>query len=233
MQKSQANFSTIPFQGLLIILATWTFSLTVRFLVKPGMMQVCLALLFCLMGLRLLKLTNLQSFSAVFDLFAKPKSKRGFFICISYVALTLLSFFIMGHGSEWSYRFEQAQFQSWYYGIVVPLYEEFFFRGAVLAFLLYCFQKLKSSHHWAIYIGALIFWIFHAPSNPIEWINALSAGQIPMHPGSFLLGLICGYVAYWDKSLWFAVAIHGLANVAGPFWSSVIPHSDIFGIFYG
>jgi membrane protease YdiL (CAAX protease family) len=118
--------------------------------------------------------------------------------------------------------------------LVVPFYEEFFFRGALqprVGTLLQARFDERCAALWSIYIVALLFWVFHAPVHLEAWRVAWARGGIPLSPGPFLLGLVCGFIRWRDASIWFAIIFHALANLLGPLWAGLLPPS-ILGMFY-
>ncbi len=80
--------------------------------------------------------------------------------------------------------------------VVAPIFEEFFFRGAI-------YKELRSSTPiWvAIVLQALIFGIFHM--NVVQGLYA------------FGLGIILGLVYEWSRSLWVPIIFHAVFNAIG------------------
>jgi membrane protease YdiL (CAAX protease family) len=121
--------------------------------------------------------------------------------------------------------------------VIVPLYEEIYFRGALLFALSSNKAKLdfdiwrKLAFH-PVYLSALLFWLAHLPASARVIGEHLAEGSLPLSPGTFLLGLVCGIVAWKDKSIWGAVFLHALANASGPLWYPLLSQSDIFQWFY-
>lgn len=78
--------------------------------------------------------------------------------------------------------------------------EELLFRGVIQRI----FTKMTKSHHWGIWISAILFSALH-----LQFY-----GFIPR----MLLGVLFGYLLVWSGSLWLPVAAHfvnnGLATVA-------------------
>lgn len=78
--------------------------------------------------------------------------------------------------------------------ILPAICEEFFFRGALMRFLM----MVLRSRHLAIALTALIFSVLHG-----EFYGILPR---------FILGLFLGYIAYYTGSLWPAIGAHFLNN---------------------
>lgn len=79
-------------------------------------------------------------------------------------------------------------------GILAPLTEELFFRGALQRLML----ATRLNAHVAIWITAFIFSLFH-----MQFF-----GFVPR----LLLGAFFGYAAYWSGSLWTSVIAHVFNN---------------------
>ena len=80
--------------------------------------------------------------------------------------------------------------------VLAPIFEEFFFRGAI-------YKELRSATPiWvAIVLQALIFGIFHM--NVVQGLYA------------FGLGIILGLVYEWSRSLWVPIIFHAVFNAIG------------------
>ncbi len=80
--------------------------------------------------------------------------------------------------------------------VVAPIFEEFFFRGAI-------YRELRSSTPiWvAIVLQALIFGVFHM--NLVQGLYA------------FGIGIILGLVYEWSRSLWVPIIFHAVFNAIG------------------
>lgn len=79
-------------------------------------------------------------------------------------------------------------------GILAPLAEELFFRGAMLRL----FTTGRMNVHLAVWLTALIFSALH--------------GQVYGFVPRMLLGGIFGYAAVWSRSLWVPVLMHMFNN---------------------
>lgn len=84
--------------------------------------------------------------------------------------------------------------------ILVPVTEEFLFRGLLLSYLM---QKL--SFTMALIISSAIFALFH-----FSFHGGL--GNIPLLSSIFLLSLVLGYIYQKRRSLWAAIGMHGCFN---------------------
>lgn len=80
-------------------------------------------------------------------------------------------------------------------GVLAPLVEELFFRGALQGLLM---SIRRMNPHIAIWIVAVVFSIFH-----MQFF-----GFIPR----ILLGAFFGYLVYWSGSLWTSVLAHAVNN---------------------
>lgn len=78
--------------------------------------------------------------------------------------------------------------------LVPAVCEEFFFRGA----LQNAFSGCVSSHHWAIFMTASLFSIFH--------------GELFAFLPRFFMGLVLGYLFYYGQSIWVNVVAHFVNN---------------------
>jgi membrane protease YdiL (CAAX protease family) len=165
--------------------------------------------------------------------FQKPQGRTGYRLSLGYFVGTSALFMAFNPGT-WQFSLQNhinAAFLAASSALAVlaaPIYEEFFFRGclqSVLAQKLESHFPSKTAGLWSVYVSALIFWLFHASLSPQVWQAALSQGAIPISPGSFLLGLVCGYIALRDGSLWFAILFHAFANLLGPVWGGILPSS--------
>lgn len=105
-----------------------------------------------------------------------------------------------------------------------PLVEELYFRLVIQTIL-----KARCSKNnlgrlavfWPIYLTSLLFALFHLPFDPEIWKNALHSGGIPFHPGPFFLGLWCGLLMEKERTIFWPVAAHSLANMLTPVWNSL------------
>lgn len=79
-------------------------------------------------------------------------------------------------------------------GMLAPLCEELFFRGALQRLLI----ATRMNVHIAIWITAVLFSVFH-----MQFF-----GFVPR----LLLGAFFGYMTYWSGSLWTSVCAHALNN---------------------
>ena len=84
--------------------------------------------------------------------------------------------------------------------VLPALGEELLFRGVIQRI----FTKMTKSHHWGIWISAILFSALH-----LQFY-----GFVPR----MLLGVLFGYLLVWSGSLWLPIAAHfvnnGLATVA-------------------
>lgn len=80
-------------------------------------------------------------------------------------------------------------------GVLAPLCEELFFRGALQRLLM----STRMNAHVVVWLTALIFSTFH-----LQFF-----GFMPR----LLLGAYFGYIAYWSGSLWTSAIAHMLNNV--------------------
>lgn len=111
----------------------------------------------------------------------------------------------------------------------IPFCEEAYFRGALQP----AFVRREGLPPWgAIYLSALVFWLFHAPLAPVEWSHAWAQGGLPLAPGPFFLGLACAWIRARDGHIWGAVALHGLANACGPLWEPLLRSAGAWEWFY-
>lgn len=165
--------------------------------------------------------------------FQKPQGRTGYRLSLGYFVGTS-ALFMAFNPNTWQYSLQNhinSAFLTLSPALAVlaaPLYEEYFFRGClqpVLAQRLESRFSPKSASLWAVYVSALVFWLFHAPLSPQVWQAALSQGAIPLSPGSFFLGLVCGFIALRDGSLWFAILFHAFANLLGAVWGGILPAS--------
>lgn len=162
----------------------------------------------------------------------KPSKRFGPWVCLGYILSCFLLFILLGKMSELPLALEDLVQQNFYLllftSIFAPIYEEVFFRGTLLNYQ----KETLSRSGIAIYINGLTFWLFHAPLNYSIWKTALSIGALPIGPGPFLLGIVCATIAYLDKSIFWAIVFHILANSMGPFWMRLIEDQKIFQLFY-
>lgn len=173
----------------------------------------------------------------------KPQSWTGLATIVLYLALTAVSFLAFSSGSLQTKLAETAKYAAEDVGFLLaislaPLYEELFFRGGLLTWLDDSLARnlgtaqAKWSAFWAVYLCALIFWMFHLPASGKAWSYALSQGALPLGPGPFFLGLVCGGIALKDKSIWAAVVLHALCNACGGIWRDVITNESVLRLFY-
>ncbi len=177
--------------------------------------------------------------SGLKSLLARPSSALGAVLSCGYLAFVVTAYVVV-HPESW--RFDLLQLlnplalpaSALAAVLVVPFYEELFFRAALqqrVGALLQSRLEDRQAALWAIYIVALLFWLFHAPFQPDAWRVAWSRGGIPLSPGPFFLGLVCGFIRWRDGSIWFAIIFHALANLLGPLWAGLLPPS-LLGMFY-
>ncbi len=165
--------------------------------------------------------------------FQKPRSRVGYRASVGYFVATS-ALFMAFNPNTWQWTLSNhlnAAFSALPSILAItatPLYEEYFFRGSlqpILAHKLSHKMPQSKADLWAVYLSALVFWLFHAPLSPSVWQQAFSQGAIPLSPGAFFLGLACGFVALRDESLWFAILLHAFANWMGPVWGGILPAS--------
>ncbi len=104
---------------------------------------------------------------------------------------------------------------TWFFeGIVVPLAEEGFFRGVLLSVLLWGFGKIvptRPAETLAIILSALIF-----ASSHLNNLGHYPTGFILFQVGfSTILGLAFGYIRVKSGSIYPAIILHALFNLAG------------------
>lgn len=173
----------------------------------------------------------------------KPQSIFGATIVTLYATVSVLMFTLGDSDNQWQRLFSALPFSTdtlWALlltSVFVPLYEEFYFRAALLPA-----QISRQAGHpgfgcggasfFSLYMNALIFWLFHMPTDGEVLWNALRNGAVPIALGPFLLGLACAVVTARDRSLWAAVVLHGFANAAGPLWEGVLLRAGLFDAFY-
>jgi membrane protease YdiL (CAAX protease family) len=175
-----------------------------------------------------------------------PKSKFGAVCVALYVFLSFHMFTLNDSGSQ--VRSNLVAFfldalgssRILLFSVVIPIYEEFFFRAGLLPNQK-PFRTVRGlgSSSWTgevsigvIYINALVFWLFHAPTELALYHESLSHGALPLALGPFFLGLTCALITSRDRSMWWAVALHGFANAAGPLWHPVLSSTLLFDIFF-
>lgn len=163
-----------------------------------------------------------------------PTPRFGLTVSLVYLLITLGLFFVVAE-SPIDTVLQKLRFQEvLLIGVLVPFYEEIFFRGVLqnkLHHMLYASSSWKAAA-WMIYFNALIFWLFHMPAYGQAWTWALSKGGLPLGPGPFLLGAMCSFIAYKDKGILGAMVFHGFANVAGTLWGHIIDNPDLLKMFY-
>lgn len=104
---------------------------------------------------------------------------------------------------------------TWFFeGVVVPLAEEGFFRGILLSMLLWGYGQMyrESTANWlTILFSTLIFSTAH-----LNNLGDYPAGFILFQVGfSTILGLAFGYTRVKTKSIYPAIILHALFNLAG------------------
>lgn len=77
-------------------------------------------------------------------------------------------------------------------GIICPISEEFFFRGALIR------GGERAGIHYSIFVSAFYFAIYH--DNPYRLITL------------FLFGAMMGYIVYYTNSIWPTILFHVLTN---------------------
>jgi membrane protease YdiL (CAAX protease family) len=104
---------------------------------------------------------------------------------------------------------------TWFFeGVVVPFAEEGFFRGILLALLLWGFTKIYSSRVaeiTAILLSSLIFASAHL-NNLGDYPTGFILFQVSF---SIILGLAFGYSRVKTGSIYPAILLHSLFNLAG------------------
>ncbi len=104
---------------------------------------------------------------------------------------------------------------TWFFeGIVVPLAEEGFFRGVLLSILLWGLGKIypiRTAEMLAIGLSALIFASAHL-NNLGDYPTSFILFQVGF---STLLGLVFGYSRVKTGSIYPAIVLHALFNLAG------------------
>ena len=168
-------------------------------------------------------------------------SRAGAFICTLYLLLTLSLYAIKSPIPIskavviWTSALSE-NLTTFLTITIVPVGEELFFRQALLSFIFIkmkvrCDTSLKASA-WSVYISALIFWIFHIPLQWEQWTTAWHLGGLPLGPGPFFLGIVCGGIALRDKSLFWPIVLHSMANGFGFFWAEILKDSNLLSLFY-
>lgn len=181
-----------------------------------------------------------RSLSAQLGLMA-PRTRVGYRVCLLYFMVTMGAF-MLSHSGLWQHRLPLLLAERvtdsgiLWVAVAAPLYEEIFFRGALQSIVSARLGQSRTSSRaqwWAVYVTALVFWLFHVPWDGAIWQAAIAAGGLPLSPGPFLVGLACGAVVVIDRSLVMAVILHGLANFVGPLWAFVLPGAVIPWFFAG
>lgn len=151
------------------------------------------------------------------------------------LALTLTLFVFSGPFEVWEVFKSNGQHGWWWTAVVAaPLYEEIYFRGALLDHQKRAVDAFceSSKHFWVCYFNALVFWLFHAPWKVEVWVQALSQGGIPIGPGAFLLGFYLAHQKMLGAKLWECVCVHALANLFGDLFQLWPLPSGFFSLFY-
>ena len=188
-------------------------------------------------------LTKLKEEHAFVTWLGKPQSTFGVTIVTLYAAVSLTMYTLGYSDNQWQsfskvLLFSASNMTSLFLSCaVVPLYEELYFRAAFLSAQVSQqreagLQGRAEASMFTIYINGLVFWLFHLPSDSAFLWDSLQKGVVPLALGPFLLGLACAVVCARDRSVWAAVALHGLANGAGPLWEPVLSRTGLFGAFY-
>jgi membrane protease YdiL (CAAX protease family) len=104
---------------------------------------------------------------------------------------------------------------TWFFeGVVVPLAEEGVFRGVLLAVLLWGFSKIFSPRTAALLTLVLSSLIF--ASSHLNNLGHYPTGFILFQVGfSIILGLSFGYIRIKTTSIYPAILLHALFNLAG------------------
>ncbi len=97
--------------------------------------------------------------------------------------------------------------------VIPAIGEELMFRGVLLRI----FNRWIRSHHWAVFITAIIFSAIH-----MQFF-----GFLPR----FLLGLLFGYLVVWSGSLWPAIIAHFINNAAAVTFFYLFQHQMSDGTF--
>ena len=157
---------------------------------------------------------------------------------------------------EGSFRATRSEtlYSLFFLGVLTPFGEEIFFRGSLLrwknrpflfsgvtpnprpeassiASAIASGRERRFMMFWSIYLSSIVFWIFHLDP-AVDVFQMLANGTIPLPLGPFLLGLCCGWLAWKDNCLFFAMVFHGLANVLGPLWRPILENVELFSLFY-
>jgi membrane protease YdiL (CAAX protease family) len=212
----------------------WMATGTLRIFVQnPIIVHAFLALLFVAASLAFLRTPKTDEKTQAPSLFQKPSGRTGYRLSLGYFIATSL-LYMAANPNTWQYTLQSnithslATLTPALAVLAAPVYEEIFFRGTLLPILEKKFltrMNSQQAQNWAIYASSLIFWIFHAPLSPAIWASTLSQGAIPLSPGSFFLGLVCGFIAKRDNSVVFAIVFHAFANLMGPLWGGILPAS--------
>lgn len=161
------------------------------------------------------------------------KGRVGLVLCVGYIAVLLTGHIAFGRWSEFLHSAAVLASRDSIRSLVmiafvVPIYEEVFFRGAILTRM----KPNFGNSGMLVYCNALLFWIFHAPLSLTAWSTALQHFALPLGPGPFLLGLVCATITVKDNSIFWAIVFHALANGLGSFWANLITNESIFRLFY-
>lgn len=224
------NKKSAPLVVTLILLWVTVGGLKVLF-ENPAILHTILAVTLVFAGALILKYYGRDPNIAVTAPFQKSNSRVGYRLAMGYFIATSLLYMAF-NPNTWQFELPNtinATFTNSFSALAVlasPVYEEFFFRGCLQPSLHRILEsKLPNAKAslWSIYLGSLIFWLFHAPISLSTWQDALSHAAIPLSPGSFFLGLVCGFIVHKDASIWFAIAFHAFANLMGPVWAGILP----------
>lgn len=104
---------------------------------------------------------------------------------------------------------------TWFFeGVVVPLAEEGFFRGILLSMLLWGFGKLYSSTmaDWLTIISSTLIFATAHLNNLGDYPTGFVLFQVGF---STIVGLAFGYTRVKTGSIYPAIVLHALFNLAG------------------
>lgn len=208
-----------------LVLLAWILVGLIRNHISAPYNHIAILLVFLCCGLALFR--DRERFRV------RPQGIFGWKICVGYLSLLVFAHVAFNKLPELFKTLGLLIRPDWLptlltLSVLVPIYEEAFFRGALLT-------RMKSrfcNKGMLVYINSLIFWVFHAPFDREVWSSALSQFALPLGPGPFLLGLVCATIAVKDNSIFWAIVFHALANALGPVWANIISNPTIFGLFY-